>query len=234
MKTSDNREFDHVAEHYQDLLNPAICLSGEKTEFFAEYKVRDAIEYIVKLGAGTRPTILDFGSGIGESTMYFQTYLPGGRLISLDVSHKSLTLAKEKYSNRLEFVCYDGFAIPFKDDAFDVVFTACVFHHIPPAQRLNILQSIRRILKPGGLFIAFEHNPYNFLSVKAVKNCPFDENAVLIKGSEFLKLLQQAEYSQIGLKYRIFFPAFLKHLRPLEKILTWLPFGAQYLVYGII
>ena len=233
MATKHNNEFDSIAEHYQDLHQRAIGLSGETTSFFAEYKVRDAVALIRRLGLADSITVLDFGSGIGESIPYFHRYLPGCRLMGLDVSGKSLKLAQNNHVGLASLACYDGSSIPCRNDSVDVVFTACVFHHIVPVQRVEILLEIRRVLKPSGLFIAFEHNPHNPLTVRAVNSCPFDENAVLLKGREFLQLLRQAGFADVVLKYRIFFPAVLKFLRPLERLLTWLPLGAQYFVCGI-
>jgi hypothetical protein len=39
-----------------------------------------------------------------------------------------------------------------------------------------------------------------------------------------------AGFARVAVKHRIFFPHALRGLRPLEKYMTWLPFGAQYYV----
>ena len=56
--------------------------------------------------------------------------------------------------------------IPAEADSFDVVFSACVFHHIPHGEHLNWLQELHRITRPGGLIAIFEHNPLNPLTVR--------------------------------------------------------------------
>ena len=78
----------------------------------------------------------------------------------------------------------------------------------------------------------YEHNPYNPLTRHAVNTCSFDENAVLLKRTEVAKLFVKAGMEVVMQEYRVFFPAFLNLLRPLEKLLTWLPFGGQYFVVG--
>jgi hypothetical protein len=78
-----------------------------------------------------------------------------------------------------------------------------------------------------------EHNPLNPLTRHAVNNCPFDENAILIKSRTLQKLLIDAGFQDVKREYRIFFPRFLRSLRPTERHLRNIPFGAQYFVTGI-
>ena len=76
----------------------------------------------------------------------------------------------------------------------------------------------------------YEHNPYNPLTRYAVKTCPFDENAVLLRKNEVKKLLENTGLQTIIEEYRVFFPKLLKILRPSEQYLKWLPLGGQYFV----
>lgn len=113
-----------------------------------------------------------------------------------------------------------------------MVFSACVFHHIPAEKHEGLLWEICRVLRPGGLFLVFEHNPYNPLTVCAVNSCPFDENAVLIDANTFCKRVTAAGFASVQYTYRIFFPRILRPLRIIEPLLGWLPIGAQYYVVG--
>ena len=78
----------------------------------------------------------------------------------------------------------------------------------------------------------YEHNPFNPLTRHAVNTCPFDENAVLLTRAQVRKLFLKGGMEVVMQEYRDFFPAFLKFLRPLEKLLTWLPLGGQHFVVG--
>ena len=78
--------------------------------------------------------------------------------------------------------------------------------------------------------MVYEHNPYNPLTRNAVNNCPFDENAILLRKNEVNKIFKKTELKIIMQEYRVFFPAFLKILRPSEQYLKWLPLGGQYFV----
>ena len=223
-------EFDVFAKNYRELHQNAIRLSGEDIGYFSKYKVEDTIKCILKNGFPHDLSILDFGSGIGESVPYFLKNLPLCRLTCLDVSQGSLNVGIKKFARKAQFAHYNGREIPFDDDFFHVIFTACVYHHIPFDLHKKLIEESYRVLRPGGIFIAFEHNPYNFITVKTVAACPFDDNAVLIHGKAFQRLLERGQFNNSKLQYRIFFPSSLRLLRPLEKFLSWLPLGAQYYV----
>jgi SAM-dependent methyltransferase len=227
-------EFDKFADEYCALHTRNIRMSGETPEFFAEYKVKDVIEM---LSAGTeprlsQPAILDFGGGVGTSVPYFRKYFPKARLTCLDVSRKSLAIARERFPGLADFTWFDGRTIPFPDDSFDIAFAACVFHHIDHARHGALLGEIRRVLAPGGAIFIFEHNPLNPLTRHAVSTCAFDADARLISGPRMRRNLAEAAFADARNRYRIFFPGWLHRLRPLEKYLTWMPLGAQYCVVG--
>lgn len=224
-------EFDKFADEYKSLHANNIRASGESPAYFARYKVQDVAQV---LGGQSQQAlrVLDFGAGVGTSIPYFRELLAHVQLTCLDVSRKSLDVGQQQYSGQADFVLFDGKTIPFPDNSFDLTFAACVFHHIEHAQHLALLNELRRVLRPRGWVIIFEHNPLNPLTVHAVNTCPFDENAVLIKAGHLVRTLEQAGFRQLERRYRIFFPKSLSFLRFLEPYLTWLPLGAQYLVFG--
>ena len=56
----------------------------------------------------------------------------------------------------------------------------------------------------------------------------FDPDANLLTPFYAKKLLNKSGFRSIAINYTIFFPGFLSFFVPLEKYLTWLPFGAHY------
>jgi SAM-dependent methyltransferase len=154
--------------------------------------------------------------------------MPHGALTCLDVSRRSLALAESRFPGEAEFVAFDGTRLPFEDGRFDLVFSACVHHHIPHEEHAALLAEWHRVLRPGGLAVIFEHNPRNPLTVRAVESCAFDENAVLVPAGLLRRKVAAAGFESVRRHYRVFFPRFLRLLRPLERLLTWLPIGAQY------
>ena len=220
-------EFDKFAEEYAAMHSGSIRASGEGPEYFAEYKVRDVAKHLTTHDLSWNEC-LDFGSGIGGSIPYFRKHLPNAHLTCIDVSQKSLDIAQSRFPTLATFRLFDGERLPFKDNTFDVVFSACVFHHIPAAEHVLLMTEIHRVLSPGGVFFVFEHNPLNPLTISVVRQCPFDENAVLINSKELARRLSKAQFQSIERKYRIFFPNALRAFRPLESALGWCPLGAQY------
>ena len=184
------------------------------------------------LEAGLPPDgrYLDFGSGVGASVAPFRSHLPAARLVCADVSADSLALSKTNHGDAADYVWSPDGALPFRDAEFDGAFACCVFHHIPHSQHAEVLENLRRVVRPGGLIMIYEHNPFNPLTVRAVRTCPFDANAVLLSARQLARAGIEAGWRAQRCDYRVFFPAALSRLRPLENRLRWLPLGAQYFV----
>ncbi len=220
-------EFDAYVDEYDAQHAASVKLSGEDPDFFAEYKAILAARMMAAEGLAPA-RIMDFGAGRGNCIPHLQRQFPAAALTALDVSARSLTHCEARAIRPIEAVCYDGQTLPFGPASFDLVFTACVFHHIPESDHIRLLAEIRRTLSPEGRFILFEHNPWNPLTRHAVATCPFDRNAVLITGPEMRRRFKAAGFADVTLRWTLFFPAALAALRPLERGLGWLPLGAQY------
>lgn len=198
-------EFDAVAAHYRAQLAQSVGDFGAQPDYFGEYKVADVARY-AKTHKLTCHRILDFGAGVGASIPFFQRFFPGAALTCGDVSAESLRLAQKEYGDVATYQPLEGVALPFADDSFDIVFAACVFHHIPAALHQPCLQELHRVLSPAGRFFLFEHNPRNPLTVRVVNRCPFDRNAVLIPAGEMQARFLQGGFSAVERKFRLFFP----------------------------
>jgi SAM-dependent methyltransferase len=225
----DQAEFDAFADEYQQAHARNIRASGESPAFFHEYKVADVATVLGPARADAHLGILDFGCGVGNSLPHFRRHFPRSDITGLDVSEKSLAVARQRCPDIGNLVHLNGTGpLPFPSQSFDVIFAACVFHHIPSSEHLPLFQEWHRILKPGGTAFVFEHNPFNPLTVRAVNTCAFDANAILIKPRRLTSILERAGLVDARCHYRIFFPRALRCLRPAESYLTWLPLGAQY------
>ncbi len=227
----EEAEFDRFADEYESMHARNVAISGESPDFFAEYKVRD-LAGLLRARAHDELSIVDFGAGIGSSVPHFRRHLPRAHVTCLDVSHKSLALGRQRHGDAARFEHFDGASIPCDDASVDVVFAACVFHHIESDQHVPLLREFRRVLRAQGLAVVFEHNPLNPLTRRAVDTCPFDENAVLIRASEMVDRFRRAGFSQPQRRFRIFFPHALRWLRRLEPSMVGIPVGAQYYVVG--
>jgi SAM-dependent methyltransferase len=221
-------EFDRFADEYHSLHAQNIRLSGEDPIYFAQYKARDAAR--ITQATLPVPAILDFGTGVGNSLPHLREHFREPRLVGLDVSRRSLQVSQARFGDLAEFRHFDGGTIPAEDGEFGMAFAACVFHHIDHAEHDAKLRELHRILAPGGWLILYEHNPWNPLTRRAVRDCPFDENAHLIAAPVLKRRALAAGFAAGSIRYRVFFPALLSALRFLEPAMGWLPLGAQYVV----
>jgi SAM-dependent methyltransferase len=233
---SDNKdksmqaEFDLIADDYYQQHSVNIAITGEGPEYFSRYKIADFAEYFEKK---TKPSsILDFGSGIGNSIPYFREYFPQSELTCGDVSYRSMEISKTRFPGEEQYLIIDE-SIPVKDKVFDAVFTACVFHHIPHEAHGRWISELHRVTKQDGVLALYEHNPLNPLTVRAVNNCPIDVNARLIRAGKMKKMLVDGGWRDVKIEYKIFFPAALKHLRIFEKSLNKIALGAQYRITAV-
>jgi SAM-dependent methyltransferase len=219
-------EFDLMADQYHMQHKENIAITGESPEYFSEYKIADLSSLLNRLRLPTTK-ILDFGSGIGNSLPYLRKYFSESEITCADVSGRSIEIAQTRFPGLEEYVLIDH-SIPLSSASFDVVFTACVFHHIPHDQHSHWLEELYRITKPDGALAIYEHNPLNPLTVRAVNTCPFDVNAKLIKAITMRKRAYASGWRAPQVDYKLFFPSALAALRPMERHLEWLCLGAQY------
>ena len=224
--------FDDCASEYNATIQRAIGASGESVEFFAELRARLIVGEMDS--ANEELSMLDFGCGIGNMTRAVAKRFPRATLVGTDLSDQSLAKARELTTEpgRIRYSATLPDQISFDDSTFDVAFTSGVFHHIEPTERLHWAKELRRVLKPGGHFFLFEHNPLNPLTVRVVRSIPFDRGVVLLRASYTVRLLQDAGFGASHPRYYFFFPRFLRALRPFERLLSRVPVGAQYFVVG--
>ena len=228
----DASEFDRFAEEYEALHRANVRISGEEPEFFAAYKIAELERSLGRRGAPRPRSVLDFGCGVGNSIVHLRRHFPDAEIVGVDVSGRSLDVARARFGDLADFTHFDGATLPFAPHRFDVAFSACVFHHISAAEHVPLLAEMRRTLREHGTVAIFEHNPINPLTVYTVKTCPFDENARLIRAGTMLGRMAEAGFSALERRFCFFFPAFLRRLRRFEPQLSWCPAGAQYYILG--
>jgi SAM-dependent methyltransferase len=221
-------EFDRFAANYHALHAGNVALTGEAPEYFADYKMRDFAELVRQFGLPGNGRYLDFGCGTGASVAPFLNRLPAARLVGADVSGESLRHARERFGEVAEFEPIEDGVLAVADGTFDGIFANCVFHHIPPVAHSGALTELYRLSRSRGLLMIYEHNPLNPLTVRAVNTCPFDKNAILLRAGDMAARVRASGWTDVRVAYRVFFPAALKRLRPLENWLRWSPLGAQY------
>jgi ubiquinone/menaquinone biosynthesis C-methylase UbiE len=103
-------------------------------------------EQVLDVGCGTGTLALEAARHVGTS----------GRVIGIDPSLEQIARARAKAARRrlpLEFQIGVIEQIPFPDQAFDVVFSTLMMHHLPDPLKRQGLAEIARVLRPGGRLI---------------------------------------------------------------------------------
>ncbi|MBG7609528.1 MAG: class I SAM-dependent methyltransferase [Anaerolineae bacterium] len=99
-------------------------------------------------------TVLDIGCGAGIYIPYLQKFLfDEGVIISADLSLGMLRdVAKKSFANGANLLNARARHIPLPDSSCDVVLANHMLYHIPDIP--TVIQEIRRVLRPGGSFVA--------------------------------------------------------------------------------
>lgn len=225
------QEFDQHKETYRSEIDKAISFSGQSHDFFTRVKA----EYLVDLlkdarGAAAAPLdVLDVGCGHGHIHPYLLQSDIALHLRGVDVASTVVEEAQQMNPG-VEYKSYEGERLPYPDNSFDFAYTIAVMHHVPPAQWPAFLQEMKRVVRPGGSIAIFEHNPINPLTQWIVRTCPIDENAVLLSNRTLSKLVAAANFSGVESSYILFTPLDGAGYRKFDKMIGWLPLGAQYYV----
>lgn len=220
--------FDGVSGTYEQQVAGAANVSIDYvTEKKAEYLLS---EIEARLGDRQDLQVLDIGCGVG---LIHPHIVPSvGSLSATDLSRESLDLAVGRGLD-VNYTPMDGMNLPFGDASFDVAYTICVMHHVPPPRWGQFTREMRRVLKPGGLGIVFEHNPYNPVTRIIVNRCEFDADAVLLNARKTRKLMGEAKFSGARSRYILMVPTRALGLDSLDHLGARIPIGAQYFTSAI-
>jgi SAM-dependent methyltransferase len=117
-------------------------------------------QYSIHCGDISQVTnILDFGCGWDRIVRFFIKDLPPSKIWGCDPIDEMIILlcrAQNKWCNfeTISSVPPTG----FQDNTFDLIYSYSVFSHLSEDFHLNLLSEIKRILKPGGIYITRTRN----------------------------------------------------------------------------
>jgi SAM-dependent methyltransferase len=223
-------DFDSYADSYEVELGKATSFARQDPRVFTEAKARTLLGLAeTRLGELTKASALDVGCGMGN---IHQLLAPRfARLHAVDVSPGLLDIARSGNPD-VAYQFYDGVALPFESNAFDLVFAICVLHHVPPKQWAHFTSEMARVVRPGGIVAVIEHNPLNPLTRIVTLRCAFDEGVVLVRRRRLERLMRQARLRNTMSRYILFSPWRGSAVEWTERRLGRLPLGAQYITYG--
>lgn len=153
--------------------------------------------------------VADLGCGWGIFTRLLKK--KGFQSFGLDISH-ALLLSARSENQEVNYVAGDVEFLPLASESLDGVLLSGILHHLPDPSACA--REVRRVLKPNGVFAAFDPNRLNpFMWLYRDWDSPFysskgvTENERPIIASEMAKVFSQAGFSVStdyvsGLSYR--------------------------------
>ena len=135
--------------------------------------------YTIELSAA-RPgqTILDIAGGTGDLTMKFSRLVgKTGKVVLADINDSMLLVGRDKlldkgYANNIKYVQANAECLPFADNTFDCITISFGLRNVTDKQKA--LESMARVLKPGGRLLVLEFSkPTNPLMQKVYDRYSF-------------------------------------------------------------
>lgn len=108
-----------------------------------------------KLVESATGEVLEAGVGTGANLPYYSRAIT---VTAIDFSPKMIGIAKTKINQStvpIELMVADIQNLPFSDESFDTIITACVFCSVPDA--IRGFCELKRVLKPKGKIYLLEH-----------------------------------------------------------------------------
>jgi ubiquinone/menaquinone biosynthesis C-methylase UbiE len=225
-----NASFDAHADTYRDEVDRAIAFGGQGVDHYARRKADLLVALTSEtLGPSSMSSILDVGCGIG----LVDGHLVGafGSVAGVDLSDAELARARAAHPE-VSYLRSEAGRLPYADAHFDVVFAACVLHHVAPQEQASFVAEMFRVTRPGGLVVIFEHNPANPLTRLVVRRISFDAGVVLLRSRDVAELITNAGLKDPRVRNITFFPWDRDPFPRFEAALRRLPLGAQYIVFA--
>ncbi len=189
------------------LLGSAFVFAEDRNAWQQPDKVTNDI--ILKPGC----TVADVGCGDGYFTLKLAKALGGkGKVFAADINAGALDKLKKKAeSERLSnivTVVSDPTETKLQQKSVDVLFMCDVLHEVPEAQRIPLVKSAVRALKPGGFFYLLDYR-----KSRDVKFDPYDK---LIPRDDLVKLCTDTGLRLDGEFHYLKYQVFLRFLKPVD------------------
>jgi putative AdoMet-dependent methyltransferase len=158
-------EIQHVGTNFADAAE--VERYERRMGEFRDLAAEDAA-ILAALDLPPNSRILDIGTGTGHFPR--AAARAGHRVTAVDISPAMLEYAEDRAKQdglaNIEFQRGGFLTFTAKPATFDAAVSATVLHHLPDFWKAVALQNVRRMLKPGGLFVlrdvvfAWDHEDY--------------------------------------------------------------------------
>jgi len=126
------------------------------------YSLQDYMFETFQFGSFSGKKVLEIGCGAGIDAIEFARY--GAIVTAIDSSEVAVALTRrlaEESGQTIMVVGALANTIPFKDNAFDCVYSFGVLHHLREVG--SVLEEIQRVLKPDGTVMAMLYHKDSLL-----------------------------------------------------------------------
>ncbi|HWK95613.1 MAG TPA: class I SAM-dependent methyltransferase [Pseudolabrys sp.] len=195
------------------------------------------VDIVTRLGGfapGTRIADLGCGSGVFTGLLHRRGFACTG----IDLSPKLIRIARETHPG-IDFQEGDIEHLPFADGSIDGVLLAGVLHHLPELSKCAA--EIKRILRPGGRFVAFDPNRmnpamylYRDRSSPLYSSVGVTENERPVIASHLADAFTAAGFTtgtefHSGMKYRYLASGALRWLLPVYNFVDSVAFAPRFM-----
>jgi SAM-dependent methyltransferase len=182
-------------------------------------------------------TVLDLGSALGDVCFLLAPSVH--EAIGLDASPRALELARARARERglrnVRFVEGDVADLAGLPEAsVDVAGAFDLLEHVDDDTVRRMLRSLRRVLKPGGRFVAYTPNREHYVERFKARGFilkQFPEHIAVRRPREIRKLLESEGWRIRSLRYS---PAPFPGVRWLERVLWRLPLVGPLFRYRVL
>jgi SAM-dependent methyltransferase len=147
-----------IGSYYDRFWEPDNAAAQEEHDFRSFQASADrSLEWLIESGGGLAlKTVLEIGPGRGRDTEMFAR--GGARVVAVDVSIRSVELARERlvasgFGDRYLGVVADAARLPFRDATLDISFSRFTIAHVDVAA---MGAELARVLRPGGRALMVE------------------------------------------------------------------------------
>ena len=225
------REDLYPDEYYEQLHRVTTFAAPER-----KWRERDR-DILALADPGPHKTILDLGSALGDVCFLLAPHVK--EAVGVDASPRAIELARARASEsglaNVRFVAGDVAdlgAIP--EESVDVAGAFDLLEHVDDDTVGRMLRSLRRVLKPGGIFVAYTPNREHYVERLKAANVvlkQFPEHIAVRRPREIRRLLERAGWRIRSLTYS---PAPFPVVRWLERALLPIPFVGRLFRYRIL
>jgi SAM-dependent methyltransferase len=113
----------------------------------ASWKLAERSAFLQRLREAGSGRLLEIGAGTGQDSAYFQAH--GLDVVAADLSPAMVARCREK---GIDARVMDFLHLDFPPQSFDAVYALNCLLHVPDADLPMVLEAIRVVMRPGGLF----------------------------------------------------------------------------------